>query len=204
MYLTTEEKNRCAEENMQLIHYAASRFKNYPVSHDELFSIALVGFTNALEHFQNDKNTKFSTFAMKCMNNEILHSLRSETKHIKNSILSGTAIYTDNAGNSLTVEDTISTEMSNDGSVEDKILLSEDHGILMTILETLTEKEQEIITRRYGINCTPETQSQIAESLDMSQANISKIEQGILKKLYTRMRGRVSIEDSDYYSDLEY
>lgn len=203
MHLTTEEKNEYAENNMQLVHYAASRFRNYPVSHDELVNVALVGFTNALNHYQSDKGTKFSTFAMTCMTNELLHALRAETKHMKNNILSGTSIYTDSEGNSLTVEDTISSEMNNEASLEDKILLKEDHSMLREAIETLSEREQEVIKRRYGIDCEPETQNQIAESLDMSQANVSKIEQSIIKKLYIRMKGKVSIEDSDYYTDAD-
>ena len=136
------------------------------------------------------------------MTNEILHALRAETKHSKNTILSGNSIYTDSEGNSLTVEATISGEMYNDTSLENKVLLKEDHSILQEAIKTLSPREQEVIKRRYGIDCEPETQNDIAISLGMSQANVSKIEQSILKKLHTRIRSSVDLEESDYYTDL--
>lgn len=201
MHLTEDEKRQYAEENQRLISWTANRFSNYPVDKEELVSIAMVGFTNALNNFQKDKGAKFSTFAVKCMTNELLHALRNESKHIKNSILSGTALYTDSEGNSLTIEDTLSAEMNNESSLEDSVMMKEDYKLLREAIETLPEREQEVIRRRYGIDCDPETQNDIAVSLNMSQANVSKIEQSIIKKLYIRMKGQVQIEDSNYYTD---
>lgn len=52
--------------------------------------------------------------------------------------------------------------------------------ILKQLLETLDEKEQEIITRRYFEN---QTQCQIAADLNISQVQVSRLERKILLKM---------------------
>lgn len=199
--LTESEKNYYAENNMKLAHYVAHMFSNYPIEHDELFSIALVGLTNALNTYLVGSAAKFSTYALTCMKNEILYALRKETKHINNTISDETVIYSDSSGNDFKLSDTISENMADESSVEDNLLMSEDYDFIRASLDTLSDFEKEVITRRYGIDRDPETQARIAATFSMSQANISKIEQSILKKLYIRMKGRIELEDNSYYKD---
>jgi DNA-directed RNA polymerase specialized sigma subunit len=56
--------------------------------------------------------------------------------------------------------------------------------IMMGIIDAyLSEEEKFIITARFGIGRKQLTQSQIAEMIDMSQANISKKEKNIIQKI---------------------
>lgn len=56
--------------------------------------------------------------------------------------------------------------------------------VLKELLETLGEKEREIIIRRYFEN---QTQTQIARALDISQVQVSRLEKKILKQLREKM-----------------
>lgn len=56
--------------------------------------------------------------------------------------------------------------------------------VLKELLETLGEKEREIIIRRYFEN---QTQTQIAQALDISQVQVSRLEKKILKQLREKM-----------------
>lgn len=183
MKLTEKQKDEIAEKNMKLVHYVVGKFKNSGMDAEELFSIGVVGFAKALNTFETDKGVKLSTYAINCIRNEILFIMRKEKKNRKNNISMSMIISEDKNGNGLTLEDTIAQLCSNELSVEDRILLDEDISILNETLSTLTEKERYILTYRFGLGCeNRKTQKEIADHVGMSQANISKLERGIVKK----------------------
>jgi len=200
LLLTAQEKNKIAEENFNLVHSAANSFSSSGIPHDELVGIGSVGYVKALNTYDDKKGTKFSTYAMYCIRNEILHFLRKENKHTKNTILSETVLFNDGEGHALTIEDTLSADMSNEALVEDLILFKEDLSILMDAVKKLPEREQKIIIYRYGLNGGKVfTQTEVGEKLNMSQANVSKLEAGILEKLKKELKGKIKLEDSKFY-----
>lgn len=202
LFLTPEEKNKLAEENFNIIHYVAKSFSNTGLGHDELVSIGSVGFVKALNTYTEKKGAKFSTYAVVCVRNEILHFLRKEKKHVDNTVLSGNTVYSDGEGGVLTIEDTLSNEMNDEAFVEDVILLNEDIEILMNAIRKLPKRDQFIIINRYGIGGRKVmTQEEIGKTLGMSQANVSKLEQNIIKELNSLLKGKIDIEENDYYSD---
>lgn len=202
LFLTPEEKNKLAEENFNIIHYVAKSFSNTGLGHDELVSIGSVGFVKALNTYTEKKGAKFSTYAVVCVRNEILHFLRREKKHVDNTVLSGNTVYSDGEGGVLTIEDTLSNEMNDEAFVEDVILLNEDIKILMNAIRKLPKRDQFIIINRYGIGGRKVmTQEEIGKTLGMSQANVSKLEQNIIKELNSLLKGKIDIEENDYYSD---
>lgn len=202
LFLTPEEKNKLAEENFNIIHYVAKSFSNTGLGHDELVSIGSVGFVKALNTYSEKKGAKFSTYAIICVKNEILHFLRREKKHVDNTVLSGNVMYSDGEGGVLTIEDTLSNKMNDEAFVEDVILLNEDIEILMNAIRKLPKRDQFIIINRYGIGGRKVmTQEEIGETLGMSQANVSKLEQNIIKELNSLLKGKIDIEENDYYSD---
>ena len=202
LFLTPEEKNKLAEENFNIIHYVAKSFSNTGLGHDELVSIGSVGFVKALNTYSEKKGAKFSTYAIICVKNEILHFLRREKKHVDNTVLSGNTMYSDGEGGVLTIEDTLSNKMNDEAFVEDVILLNEDIEILMNAIRKLSKRDQFIIINRYGIGGRKVmTQEEIGKTLGMSQANVSKLEQNIIKELNSLLKGKIDIEENDYYSD---
>lgn len=202
LLLTPEEKNKLAEENFNIIHYVAKGFSNTGIQHDELVGIGSVGYTKALNTYSEKKGAKFSTYAVVCVRNEILHFLRREKKHVDNTVLSGNTMYSDGEGGVLTIEDTLSNEMNDEAFVEDVILLNEDIEILMNAIRKLPKRDQFIIINRYGIGGRKVmTQEEIGKTLGMSQANVSKLEQNIIKELNSLLKGKIDIEENDYYSD---
>lgn len=204
LLLTPEEKNKLAEENFNIIHYVAKGFSNTGIQHDELVGIGSVGYTKALNTYSEKKGAKFSTYAVVCVKNEILHFLRREKKHVDNTVLSGNTMYSDGEGGVLTIEDTLSSEMNDEAFVEDIILLNEDIEILMDAIGKLSKRDQFIIKNRYGIGDGEiMTQEQIGKILGMSQANVSKLEQGIIEELNSLLKGKINIEDTEYYLDFE-
>lgn len=199
MLLTTEEKELMAEENYSLVFYVVKMFQNSGVSYDELVSIAMVGYAKALNAFDTERNVKFSTYAINCIKNEILFFLRKERNHMKNSFSMNTVLSTDKNGNSLSMEETVSNLDNDEKTLEQDVLLSDEIGILQKSLEFLSDKEKYIITYRYGLDRgIIKTQREIADTIGMSQANVSKIEKNILEKIKKILKDKYHIVDNQY------
>ena len=186
---TEEEKAIVAEENMGLVKFTIKPFcgANQVLDFDDLFGIGLIGYTKAINTFDKSKNIKFSTYAIKCIRNEIFHTLRKENKHAKNNIHLETIISMDKNGNSLTIEDSLSREQilsENFKTLEDLMLEEENKEILLKAIRQLKEDEQYILIYRFGLDKgIVKTQKEIAEMINMSQANVSKMQKNSLEKL---------------------
>ena len=71
----------------------------------------------------------------------------------------------------------------------DKAILEEHNVKLKEALLTLSERELDIISRRFGLNNRQiETQKQIAKSLGISRSYVSRIEKRALTKLYLSLK----------------
>lgn len=199
LLLTTQEKETMAEENYSLVFYVVKMFQSSGVSYDELVSIAMVGYAKALNAFDTERNVKFSTYAINCIKNEILFFLRKERNHMKNSFSMNTVLSTDKNGNSLSMEETVSNLDNDEKSLEQDVLLNDEIGILQKSLAFLSDKEKFIITYRYGLDRgIIKTQREIADTIGMSQANVSKIEKNILEKIKKILKDKYHVLDNFY------
>lgn len=194
--LNYEEKDMLAAKNIPLIHSIVKKFANTGIEYSELLSTGYVGYAKALDTFKKGKNVKFSTYAYRCIKNEILYFLRREKRHKDNDVSLFKPISTDKNGNVMTVDSTISTIDIGERSVEDNVEMSETVKILLEIIDTnLNENEAYIIKNRYGLgNIKPKTQKEIADEINMSQANVSKLEKGINDKIKKIMSSKYKIK----------
>lgn len=181
---TEEEKNKVAEENLALVHYVLKGFSNTGIDYDELEGAGNLGFAKALNSFNKNKGIRFATYAINCITNEILFFLRKEKKHIINTVSMQKELNFDNKGNPLTIEDTLEDEEFSRKGIEYNLFQEENKKMILRVIQKLNDEEQYIILHRYGINGTKEkTQKQLADELNMSQANISKLQRICIKKL---------------------
>lgn len=200
--LTDEEKNRIAEENMQLIHYVANMFRNTRIDYDELYGAAMFGFTKALNSFDTEKGAKFSTYAVNCMKNEIRFFLRKERRQSENSVSYNLVLSTDKNGNDFELYDILVNESLDATEVSELIIQKENRVAVRRAIERLTPIEQYIIRHRYGLDGAEiKTQKQIASEINMSQANVSKIQKNCLKKIEEYL---VEECDDDELAKLQY
>ena len=75
----TDEQAKQFEENMRLVPFVLRRwFKAYRDigDYDDVLQIGHIGLMRAVESYKPDKGFSFSTYAVKCIRNEILQSLR--------------------------------------------------------------------------------------------------------------------------------
>lgn len=203
--LTEEDKNRLAEENMSLVQYVVKRFTNTGIDYDELFSVALMGYVKAINSYnptrltKQGKPIKFSTFSYRCIENEIFYFIRNDKKIREKTVSLQTTLSTDKNGNTLDLDSTLSTEDYGEIPIEEEVAKNEIIAILLRVIETeLTEKEKLIIKHRFGINAANKTQNELAQMVNMSQANISKLEKNIMDKIKKIMISKYKIKSFDF------
>lgn len=176
------------EHNLRLVAYIVN--KNYPDSNeqDDLISIGTIGLIRAAETFDYQKGNFFSTYASKCIDNQIKMYFR-KIKHQLTEVSISDPIDSDAEGNALTLADICSSDIN----VEENVILKINAEKLYRFInEELDEREREIIAKRYGIPdkdgsiCKPLTQREIAKKLGISRSYISRIEKRALEKLRAR------------------
>ena len=115
-------------------------------------------------------------------------------KHKQTELFISEPIESDAEGNSLTIEDIVSSSINVEQTAE---LSIESEKLYRYISEELDDREREIICKRYGIAdidgsiCKPMTQREIAKQMGISRSYISRIEKKALEKLNKRFnKGR--------------
>lgn len=182
--LTQEEKEILAEENMSLVHYVANKFRNTRLPYDDLYGAALLGFTKALNSFDSERGAKFSTYAVNCMKNEIRFFLRKERKQSEHTVSYNLVLSTDKNGNDFELYNILADKSDESADMLELMITKENSNSVIKAIEQLSETEQYIMKHRYGINGAKfKTQKEIADEINMSQANVSKIQKNSLKKL---------------------
>lgn len=175
-------RNTLIERNLRLVAHVVKKYKSVNIDPEDLISIGTIGLIKAVSTFDNNKGIRLATYAAKCIDNEILMTLRSDKK-LKNEISLHEPLGTDKEGNSIYLIDIIKYECE---EVVGKIDKEQKIEILCKIWDnTLQNREKTIIELRYGLNRNDhKTQREIAKMLGISRSYVSRIEKKALKKLY--------------------
>lgn len=176
-------RNILVEHNLRLVaHIIKKYYQNYG-GQDDLVSIGTIGLIKAINTFDLNKNIKLSSYASRCIENEILMFFRNNRKSSQDISLNDT-IDTDKDGNPLTLMDIMASDMDVAQDVDTKLHLE---VLSAYIDEVLTPREKEVIIKRYGIGGEKvQTQRELAKKLNISRSYISRIEKKALEKLRSR------------------
>ncbi len=168
------------EHNLRLVVYIAKKFENTGLDVEDLISVGTIGLIKAVNSFDNSRNIKLATYASRCIENEILMLLRKMVK-VKNEVSIDEPLNVDGDGNQLLLCDVLGTE---EDVVYEKIESDAEKDVLLETFKTLTERERDIISLRFGLFGKEEmTQKDIADMMGISQSYISRLEKKVVKKL---------------------
>ncbi len=175
-----DAENVLIERNLRLVAHIVKKYSSSGYDNEDLISIGTIGLIKGIKTFKSDKNIKLATYCARCIENEILMSIRVTKKHKNTGSLDSTAGI-DKDGNEVALMEKIKdNKVDIEKEVETKIQIDK----LMSILEdVLTERELQIIKYRYGIGCDQLPQREIGELLNISRSFVSRIEKNALKKL---------------------
>ena len=175
-----EARNKLVEHNLRLVAHIVKKYYAMGTDPDDLVSIGTIGLIKAINTYNCEKNIKLSSYASRCIENEILMHFRSTKKNALD-ISINEEIDSDADGNALTLMDVMATE---DSIVDDLDTKIKTEKLGRFIKETLTPRETLIVTLRYGLNQKrPLTQREVAELLKISRSYVSRIEKKALEKL---------------------
>ena len=181
-----EAKRLLIEHNLRLVAHIAKKYAGGSADTDDLVSVGTIGLMKAVSTFRPEVG-RLTTYASRCIENEILMLLRAGKK-LKSNISFNEPIGADKDGNSILVSDLLGTD-PNALSDEAEIRI-ESRRALALIPKLLTPREQKVVCLRYGlIGGAPKPQHAVAKLLGISRSYVSRIEKRALEKLRGALMG---------------
>lgn len=182
-----EAKAKLINHNLRLVAHIVKKYSGAGEA-DDLISVGSIGLIKAINSFESNKGTQLSTYAARCIENEILMYIRLNKKH-KQTISLQEYLGEDKDGNEVELGDIIP-------GIDDEIIDEVENNIItekMTdiIKKVLPKREYEIIRMRYGLNGQiPLTQREVAYKLGISRSYISRLETKALETVKNEIKTR--------------
>ena len=145
---SVDARNKLIEHNLRLVAHIVKKFDVKEENTDDLISIGTIGLIKGIDTYKNNKKTKITTYAARCIQNEILMYFRSNKKYGPTVSLND-AIGHDKEGNEINLIDVIK---DNDTTLFEKLDLKNNIMLLKKYLKLLKKQERDIIIKRYGLN----------------------------------------------------
>ena len=176
-------RNKLIEHNLRLVAHIIKKYYSSQSDQDDLVSIGTIGLIKAVNTFDSSKGIRLSSYAARCIENEVLMFFRNGKKSAQD-VSMNEPIDTDKEGNTLTLMDVMSTE---DNIVDNLDIKTKSEQLKKYLVEVLTPRERIIIELRYGLNGSrPLTQREVAQRLKISRSYVSRIEKKALLTLRKR------------------
>jgi RNA polymerase sporulation-specific sigma factor len=174
----SEARQLLISHNLRLVAHIVKKYAN-SLEADDLLSVGTIGLVKAIDSFDYEKNVQLSTYAARCINNEILMLIRANKKH-KNVVSLNSLTTNNDDDKDLELQDVLS---SDDEEIFAQVETNLSVQKIKNIIERkLDEREKAVIKLRYGIDCERAlTQKEIADKLGISRSYISRIENKALK-----------------------
>ncbi len=179
-----EARNLLVEHNLRLVAHIIKKYYTQSEETDDLISIGTIGLIKGINTFRRDRGVRLTTYASRCIENEILMHFRRERKSALDISLSD-AIETDDDSGGLSLLDVVSQEQDLAEQICENELCARLRG---EIARTLDEREARIITLRYGLDGGEgRTQRETAKLCSISRSYVSRLEKRALEKLRRAM-----------------
>ncbi|MDR3178788.1 MAG: RNA polymerase sporulation sigma factor SigK [Oscillospiraceae bacterium] len=177
-------RTKLIEHNLRLVAHIVKKYYLNTIYQEDLVSIGTIGLIRAIDTFDNSKGIKLSSYASRCIENEVLMFFRNNKK-TSHDVSISEPIDTDREGNTLTLMDLMSTY---DDIVDSLDIKFRSEKVYKYIKETLSPREKIIVELRYGLHGKPNlTQREVAKKLGISRSYVSRIEKKALLSLKNKL-----------------
>ncbi len=195
-----EARNKLILHNVKLVMYEVKKrfcFAGFDV--EDLVSVGNIGLIKAVESFDREKGFNFSSYATRCIDNEILMYLnKSRSEKVDTSL--DKPVIGGHDDDEMDIMDTI----KDNTDIVNEWLAKERFQIIREAVEKLPEQGREIIKLYFGFyNNKTYTQNEISRILSISQSEVSKkiklflsdlnvtlYNEGVIEKNYFENRSR--------------
>ena len=184
-----DARNILIEHNLRLVAHIAKKYASASIPADDLISVGTIGLIKAISTFRAEKGNRLGTYAVRCIENEMLMYMRSSKKY-GNEISINDPVGTDKEGNEIVIMDLLCDD---DLSMIEEIDTRLQAARLYTVMSrVLTPREIEILALRYGLSVPGTTraeltQREVGKILNCSRSYISRLEKRAIEKLRNTM-----------------
>lgn len=168
--------------NLRLVSHIARKYTVPGYGADDLISIGVIGLIKAVNSYKPHAGTALGTYAARCIENEILMTLRASRKY-RGDVSLQDSVGTDGEGNDITYMDILGTDPDDlENAVIRRVTLEKVHQVL----SSLPPRERLVLELRYGITDGKQhPQHEVAEVLGISRSYVSRVEKkaiGLLRE----------------------
>lgn len=191
-----EAVDKLITHNIRLVLYIVTKkFLNVDYDKKDLVSIGNIGLIKAVNTYEPSKGIKFSAYASRCVENEILMFLKKRNRKSETNVDSLEEIsFQGKDGKNLKLEDKLSDGSDFTMDYENAQI----NEIIRQLVEGLPEKDRKIIKLHFGFyDGKVYSQRQIAKKMHISQSLVSKIVSKNVEILRKELETR-GIVDSSY------
>lgn len=176
-----ESRSILLEHNLRLVAHTAKKYTAAGATPDELISIGTIGLIKALSSFDGAKGARLGTYAVSCIQNEILMYIRANKKY-NGEVSMNEPIGIDRDGNEIVLMDLLRCD---DSELVEEVDRSVQKKAVRSAVQNLQEdRERLIIQLRYGLlNGVEKTQREVGKMLGISRSYVSRIEKAALEKI---------------------
>ena len=179
-----EARAKLIEHNLRLVAHVVRKYTVPGYTADDLVSVGTLGLIKAVKTYKPDAKTPLSTYAARCIENEVLMLLRASRKY-RNDVSLSDPIGTDGDGNDISFQDILGTP---EDMVEDEAIRSVNMQQVREALEHLPERERTVLEMRYGLmGHKALMQHEVAQKMGISRSYVSRIETRAIKLIRDEM-----------------
>ena len=175
------------EHNLRLVAHIAKKYQGSGLDADDMVSIGAIGLMKAVSSFRPEAG-KLTTYASRCIENEILMQLRAGRK-TRGTVQLDDPIGMDKEGNEVRLTDLLGTD-KNEVSDAAETAIESARALRLLRSPLLDAREKRVVQRRYGLlDGAPRPQHEVAKALGISRSYVSRIEKKALEKLRKALGG---------------
>ena len=177
-------RDKLIEHNLRLVAHIAKKYRASGCDPDDLVSIGSIGLIKAVHTFRPEAG-RLTTYASRCIENEILMHLRANRK-LRNTVTMSDSATFDKEGHEVQLTDLMGTDRD---VVSDEVEMRiSSRRVLELIDQVLDPRQAQVIRLRYGLeDGIFHPQHEVARRLGISRSYVSRIEKRALEILKNHM-----------------
>ena len=188
-----DARQKLIVHNLRLVSHVVKKYTVPGYTQEDLVSVGTLGLIKAVQSFKADSGTKLTTYAARCIENEVLMLLRASKKQ-KGEVSLYDSLGTDGEGNDISFVDILGTPA---GQIEDEVIhkISMEKARIQVAL--LPRRERMVIEMRYGLlDGKQYAQHEVAKTLGISRSYVSRLETRALQLIREGMGGKCVKSDA--------
>lgn len=184
-------REKLIAHNIKLVIFEIKkRFSDFETDVDDLVSVGIIGLIKSVDTFQIDSKYEFTTYACKCIDNEILMYLRKQKNKI-NSVSFEKMICLHEEVIDINQEETISDGIT----IEELYIENEEYKLIRKIVRELPDYDRQLIELFFGFNGNDvHKQIEICKKLNMQKSTVSRN----LKRIILDIKNKILENDNSY------